>query len=159
MFNILTNELRIRYGIIQSSIWKSEIYTNIVIWMWQRWNYNRWNVQLIIHERTNYITTSWFAIQEFAQWIYLGVLMEIYMGFSGPVFIRSEVAKVDSHVMRRYQISNKWVKKADPDCKGKLTICAVKCMWNLVIILLIKIVGDKEWRSYLWNGYQSMGRT
>ena len=31
MFNILTNELMIRYGIIQSGIWKSEIYTNIVI--------------------------------------------------------------------------------------------------------------------------------
>ena len=31
MFNILTNELRMRYGIIQSGIWKREIYTNIVI--------------------------------------------------------------------------------------------------------------------------------
>ena len=31
VFNILTNELMMRYGIIQSGIWKSEIYTNIVI--------------------------------------------------------------------------------------------------------------------------------
>ena len=62
---------------------------------------------------------------------------EIYNGFWGLESLRREDAKVASHVIRRYQISN----------KGKLNISAVKCMWNLVIILLIKIVGDKEWRS------------
>ena len=126
---------------------KKDIYKHCYS-VWQRWNYNRWNVQCIIHERTNSITTNWFVIQEFAQWIYPGFLDEIYNAFT----LRSEVIKVCGHVMRRYQISNKWVKKVVQDCKGKPNISDVKCMWILVIILLIKIVVVKEWRSYIAMG-------
>ena len=122
---------------------KKDIYKHCY-WVWQRWNYNRWNVQFIIHERTNSLTTSWFVIQEFAQSNYPCFCTKDIMDF-GDMCLLGE--KTSSHVIRRYQISNKWVKKVDPDCKGKLNISAVKCMWNLVIMLLIKIVGDKEWRS------------
>ena len=114
--------------------------------VWQPWNCNRWNVQCISHERTNSSTTSWFVIHEFAQWNYHCFCTKDIMDF-GDLCLLGEKTPRSSQVIRRYQISNKWVKKAVPDCKGKLNISVVKCMWILIIILLIKIVGDKEWRS------------
>jgi len=55
---------------------------------------------------------------------------EIYSGFWAFEALRREVAMISSHIVRRYQISNKWTKKVVPDCKGKLNITECKMYVN-----------------------------